>query len=278
MSVRQPAVAGSFYPGAAVELGRSVDILLHRAEGAEFPSVMPPKALIVPHAGYIYSGPTAAIGYATLEPIRSVITRVVLLGPAHYVGFRGLALSSADAFATPLGRVPIDHEAQTHLRHLPQVVTSDEAHAPEHSLEVQLPFLQRVLDDFTLVPIVVGDAPPTQVAAVLEACWGGPETLLLISSDLSHYLSHDTANALDAATIDTILTLDWPLPDRSACGARPINGLMVAAGTHNLRPTLLDHRTSGDTAGDRNRVVGYASIAFADASSDPGEGGESHGR
>ncbi|MGB7963499.1 MAG: AmmeMemoRadiSam system protein B [Propionicimonas sp.] len=264
-TVRQPAVAGQFYPGHAADLERSVDSLLDQARDATPAEAgAPPKALIVPHAGYIYSGPTAARGYVLLEPARSLIRRVVLLGPAHYVGFSGLAVSPADAFATPLGAVPLDHVVTEALLRLPHVIDSDQAHAPEHSLEVQLPFLQRVLEEFTLVPVVVGAATPLQVAAVIEACWGGPETLLLISSDLSHYLPYEAAEAMDSDTVRRVLELNWPLPDRRACGARAVNGLLVAAQDHQLRPELVDRRNSGDTAGDRDRVVGYASIAFSE--------------
>lgn len=260
--VRQPAVAGQFYPGRAAQLERGVDDLLDRArDHAAGPQRTPPKALIVPHAGYQYSGPTAAAGYALLDPARDSIRRVVLLGPAHYVGFRGLALSTADAFATPLGTVPLEPRPELPLG-LPPVIESDRAHAPEHSLEVQLPFLQRVLTDFALLPVVVGEATPQQVAAVIDACWGGPETLLLISSDLSHYLPYDEAEAVDQDTVRRILRLNWPLPEGSACGSRAVNGLLVAAAEHSLMPELVDRRNSGDTAGDRARVVGYASISF----------------
>ncbi|HSN44675.1 MAG TPA: AmmeMemoRadiSam system protein B, partial [Propionibacteriaceae bacterium] len=228
-------------------------------EATELP---PPKALIVPHAGYIYSGLTAAFVYALLEPIRAQIRRVALLGPAHYVAFSGVALSPAEAFMTPMGRVPLDRALESSLLALPQVLESAQAHAPEHSLEVQLPFLQRVLDDFTLVPLVIGNASTHEVAAVIEACWGGPETLVLISSDLSHYLPYATAQAMDADTVRRILDLNWPLLEQTACGARGVNAMMVAATSHQLRPTLIDFRNSGDTGGDRDRVVGYASIAF----------------
>lgn len=261
-TVRPPAVAGSFYPRQAAALREQVDRLLLQARDAIASPPPRPKALIVPHAGYIYSGPTAAAGYVMLDaaPPR----RVVLLGPAHYVGFAGLALSSADAFETPLGEVEIDHEAVDVLASsgLPQVFTSDGAHAPEHSLEVQLPFLQRVLGDFTLVPVVVGDAAAQEVRILLDACWGGDDTVVVISSDLSHYLPYDDARIVDADTVRRILQLRYPLREGSACGLRGINGLLAAAPGHGLRPRLVDQRNSGDTAGDRNRVVGYASIAF----------------
>ncbi|MFZ1384863.1 MAG: AmmeMemoRadiSam system protein B [Propionicimonas sp.] len=268
MTVRQPAVSGRFYPGRAATLEHEVDGLLSQARGAMRAPAPRPKALIVPHAGYIYSGFTAACGYVHLEPWRSSIQRVVLLGPAHYVGFSGLALSGADAFDTPLGPVRLDRDTAEALSRLPQVIESDSAHAPEHSLEVQLPFLQRVLAEFRLVPLVVGDATPPQVAAVIDACWGGPETLLLISSDLSHYLPYEAAVSLDVDTVRRILDLEGPLPDRRACGARGINGLLVAAREHQLSPTLVDRRNSGDTAGDRDRVVGYAAISFSEAGDD----------
>lgn len=261
--VRQPAVAGRFYPGRAPELKRTVDVLLDDARRDSTAAGPPPKALIVPHAGYIYSGPTAALGYVRLEPSRETIQRVVLLGPAHYVAFTGLALPEADAFATPLGEVRLDPRAAELTESLPQVIRYDQAHAPEHSLEVQLPFIQRVLGDVEVLPLVVGDAAPEQVAEVLEACWGGPETLVLISSDLSHYLAYDVARERDAVTVRHILDCDWPVGDRSACGSRGINGLLVAAPRHGLRPELVDYRNSGDTAGDRARVVGYASVSFA---------------
>ena len=262
-TIRQPAVAGRFYPGRAHELQASVDGLLADARRQTTPLPECPKALIVPHAGYIYSGPSAARGYALLDPFAASIRRVVLLGPAHHVWFAGLALPDDDAFATPLGEVSIERTVADRLSALPGVIHSDAAHAPEHSLEVQLPFLQRVLDEFTLVPLVVGDAGAELVASVLEESWGGPETLLLISSDLSHYLSYDQARSTDADTIARILALAWPLPDRSACGARGINGLLLAARDHNLVPTLVDARNSGDTAGDSSRVVGYASVSFS---------------
>lgn len=262
-TIRQPAVAGRFYPGRAHELQASVDGLLADARRQTTPLPECPKALIVPHAGYVYSGPSAARGYALLDPFAASIRRVVLLGPAHHVWLAGLALPDDDAFATPLGEVSIERTVADRLSALPGVIHSDDAHAPEHSLEVQLPFLQRVLDEFTLVPLVVGDAGAELVASVLEEAWGGPETLLLISSDLSHYLSYDQARSTDADTIARILALAWPLPDRSACGARGINGLLLAARDHNLVPTLVDARNSGDTAGDPSRVVGYASVSFS---------------
>lgn len=261
-TVRPPAVAGTFYPGNRDALASMVARLLSEAR-AELPApeaAAVPKALICPHAGYIYSGPTAARGYVRLEPARDTIRRVVLLGPVHHVPIRGLALPGAAALRTPLGDVPV--EVPEVLGTLRQVGTDVEAHRWEHSLEVQLPFLQTVLAEFTVVPLVVGQVTPSAVAEVLEALWGGPETLVVVSSDLSHYLRYAAANGVDVATVARILALEGPLESRQACGASPANGLLEYAAAHGLRPVLYDRRTSGDTAGDKDRVVGYASIGF----------------
>jgi AmmeMemoRadiSam system protein B len=259
-AIRPPAVAGSFYPGQRDELSRTVDSLLSAAPAAVTPT---PKALIVPHAGYIYSGPVAASAYAQLKPAADRITRVILLGPVHRVPVQGLALPGTDSYATPLGAVPVDTHAAAAIAHLPQVVTSQRAHALEHSLEVHLPFLQRILTAFSILPLAVGDATPGDVAEVIEILWGGDETLFLISSDLSHYLPYAEARARDRATSDAILALTRrPLRHDQACGGTPINGLLLAAQHHGLHPRLLDLRNSGDTAGDRDRVVGYGAFAF----------------
>jgi AmmeMemoRadiSam system protein B len=226
-----------------------------------------PKAMIVPHAGYVYSGPIAATAYARLAAARDVIMRVVLFGPAHRVAVRGLALPQTRAFETPFGAVEIDQNAVDALTDLPFVVRSDHVHALEHSLEVQLPFLQRALAKFTLVPFAVGHATPDQVAQVMERLWGGPETLILVSSDLSHYHPYRDAVAIDRITAERVLALQPSLDHEQACGATPINGLLQVAPTHGLTPALLDLRNSGDTAGDRSRVVGYASFAFTEAQS-----------
>jgi hypothetical protein len=230
------------------------------------PAVTPPKALIVPHAGYIYSGSTAAQGYAQLAAVRQTIRRVVLLGPVHRVPVRGLALPGADYFATPLGEIEIDQDAVAAIGALRQVVVSPAAHAQEHSLEVQLPFLQLMLDDFKLLPLAVGDATPSEVAQVLDVLWGGDETLIVISSDLSHFLPYASAQAIDNETVQSILQLQTNLNHQQACGATPVNGLLLAARQHHLQPHLLGLCNSGDTAGDQNRVVGYAALAFT-----PGE-------
>lgn len=262
--VRQAAVAGTFYPGQKQTLADSVNTLLDANRPAETEACLSPKAIIVPHAGYIYSGPTAAAAYARLAAVRDTIKRVILLGPVHRVAVRGLALPGADAFATPLGEIQIDQAAAVSIENLPQIVVSADAHAAEHSLEVQLPFLQSVLEDFKLVPLVIGDAAPEEVAEVLDILWGGAETLLVISSDLSHFLPYQSAQAVDSQTVQNILGLQHTLSHEQACGGTPVNGLLLAAKKHKLRPQLLDLRNSGDTAGDKNRVVGYASFAFTE--------------
>lgn len=259
-TIRPPAVAGSFYPADPAVLAAQIDTLLDAAQ----PTAAPPKALVLPHAGYVYSGPVAATGYATLRARREPVTRVVLLGPAHRVPVNGLATSSADAWSTPLGEVPIDADARAAACALPGVAVDDAAHAQEHSLEVHVPFLQRVLGEgFALVPFVVGRAEPDTVAAVLDALWGGPETLILASSDLSHYLDHATATMRDRHTASVIVHgRVAELGPNDACGAYPVRGLLVAASRHGLSTTLLDLRNSGDTAGSRDRVVGYGAFAL----------------
>ncbi len=259
--IRPAAVAGTFYPGAARELAREV---AHLISGVQRPPLArrAPKAIIAPHAGYIYSGPVAASVYALLEPAREQIRRVVLLGPTHRVAIRGLALPGAEGFATPLDVVEIDRTAVAALRGLPQVTVSGTAHALEHSLEVHLPFLQTVLERFTLVPLAVGDAEPEEVAEVLDVLWGGPETLIVISSDLSHYLTYRQAQAIDQATANAIVGLSAGITHEQACGATPVTGLTLAARQYGLRPQLVDLRNSGDTAGDKTRVVGYGAFAF----------------
>lgn len=259
MKLRSPAVAGMFYPGNPSVLRATVDELL---AGVSASCPRQPKALIVPHAGYIYSGSTAAAAYAALAPWAATIRRVVLLGPTHRVAVDGLALPESEAFATPLGTVPIDAEAVAAVADLPQVVMSERVHAPEHSLEVHLPFLQRVLGEFTVVPLAVGNASPEAVAEVLERLWGGPETLIVVSSDLSHYLPYAKAQEVDGNTCRHILQLDTHIHPEQACGAYPVNGLLLTARRRGLHPQLLACCNSGDTAGDRQRVVGYAAFAF----------------
>jgi MEMO1 family protein len=260
-SVRPPAVAGTFYPGEQRELAQCLARMLGAA-AHDAPSREMPKAIIAPHAGYIYSGPIAASVYALLVPARGSITRVVLLGPSHRVAVRGLALPAAGAYATPLGAVEIDRAAVAALRGLPQVTVSDQAHALEHSLEVHVPFLQTMLGKFTLVPLAVGEATASEVAEVLDALWGGPETLIVVSSDLSHYLPYGDAQAVDRTTAQAILALSTEISHGQACGATPVTGLTFTARRRGLKPELIDLRNSGDTAGDKNRVVGYGAFAF----------------
>ena len=261
--MRRPAVAGSFYPGDPRALERTVREQLAAAPGPP-PEAAPPKALIVPHAGYVYSGPVAASAYARLRPLAGRVARVVLLGPSHHVPLRGFAVPDAEVFATPLGEVELDAEGIAAALALAPVRRLGAAHAWEHSLEVQLPFLQIALGAFRLVPIAVGDARDDEVALVLDALWGGDETLVVVSSDLSHYHDYATARRLDAATSDAILALrPAALGPDSACGRVPVRGLLVAARRRGLHPALLDLRNSGDTAGPRDRVVGYGAYAFA---------------
>lgn len=268
LRTRAAAVAGLFYPADRDELAQTLCSLLQAADSSQ--SAAAPKAIIAPHAGYIYSGPIAASAYALLGPARSRIRRVVLLGPAHHVAVAGLALPDAAWLETPLGAVAVDADAVAAIRHLPQVTVSAAAHAREHSLEVHLPFLQSVLEEFTLVPLAVGRADPHAVAEVLDILWGGPETLIVVSSDLSHYLPYREARAGDERTAQNILACSTDITHEQACGATPLAGLAVAVRRHGLAPRLLDLRNSGDTAGDRRRVVGYGAFAFFEG---PGHAG-----
>jgi AmmeMemoRadiSam system protein B len=261
VTVRPAAVAGSFYPGEAQSLAAEVTSLLGEAAGRTG-SQPPPKAIIAPHAGYVYSGPIAASIYARLAPLRGVVRRVVLIGPAHRVWIRGLALPGATAFASPLGEVEIDAGAVAAVSSLPQVTVRGDAHALEHCLEVQLPFLQSVLGPFRLVPLVVGEATPAEVAEVLDALWGGEETLVVVSSDLSHYLDYRTAREVDGETARAIRALEPLRSHDQACGATAINGLIELAHRRRMEVEQVDLRNSGDTAGGRGRVVGYGAFAF----------------
>lgn len=251
--VRPAAVAGYFYPDDPKLLGNLVGKWLTSPS-----EPTPPKAIIVPHAGYVYSGEVAASAYAKLSGLTDSINRIVLLGPAHRVYVDGLALSSADEFATPLGTIPIDRQASERLLQLPQVSINDAAHKQEHSLEVHLPFLQTLFRDFKLIPLVVGDALPESVAEVLELLWGGDETLIVISSDLSHFHDYDTARMIDGETARSIEALtDIPIRPEQACGCMPLNGLLTVARRKHMKIVNYDLKNSGDTAGDRQRVVGY---------------------
>ena len=259
--IRRPAVAGTFYPGDPRQLATDVDELLDDVGQFE-PRLGYPKALIVPHAGYIYSGPVAAAAYDELAPARGIVKRVVLLGPVHRVPVRGLALPASDGFETPLGRVPVDAGARAAMAGLRQVVTSDPAHAMEHSLEVQLPFLQKMLGEFALVPLAVGSASVTEVAEAVERLWGGEETVIVISTDLSHYHSYDEARAIDGRTLARIASYATDLGHDEACGATPLNGMLHLARAKGLSIRQLAANNSGDTAGGKGRVVGYSAFAL----------------
>jgi AmmeMemoRadiSam system protein B len=265
-SRRRAAVAGTFYPAAPAALRRAIAGYLAEASARVPAAQTAPKALIVPHAGYIYSGPIAASAYNRLAAAGSAqqITRVVMLGPAHRVRVAGLAASSAESFATPLGDVPVDQEALASLGDLEQVTVLDEAHRNEHCLEVQLPFLQVALEGaFSIVPLLVGRASADQVREVLDRLWGGDETLIVVTSDLSHYHDYETARTLDSAAAAAIVALrPDDLGDDQACGRIPIRGLLSTALAHGLSAENVDLRSSGDTGGDRSRVVGYGAFVL----------------
>lgn len=266
--IRPSAVAGMFYPADPVQLMHQLDACW--ADAKLHPDLGIPKAIIAPHAGYAYSGAVAASAYDLLKPAKGRITRVVLLGPSHRVAFRGMAISSAQSWASPLGPVPLDRAAIANvIGRIPMVGELEQAHAQEHSLEVHLPFLQRMLGDFQLVPVVVGEAAPEQVAALLDALWGGPETLIVISTDLSHYLDHPTCQELDARTATAIETLDSASLGRDqACGRMPLGGLLLTAKRRGLGIVTLDVRNSGDTAGPKDKVVGYGAWAVFEPAAD----------
>lgn len=259
MKIRDAAVAGLFYESDGDRLQQHIGELLREAKQ---PALSAPQALIVPHAGYIYSGQTAASAYRQLEPLKERIKRVVLFGPAHRVYLEGMAVPSVDAFATPLGQVALDKQSLELARTLPDVCVSDEAHLAEHSLEVQLPFLQNILQDFSLVPIVVGRCEADKVATVMDALWGGPETLVVVSTDLSHFHAYEEALQLDGLTCDRLLAKETSLVGTQACGAYALNGLMNSCHVKDLQVELLEYCNSGDTAGDRKRVVGYGAFVL----------------
>jgi MEMO1 family protein len=264
-AVRPPAVAGQFYPADPEELRTEVAGFLAAAKPA--PDKIP-KAIIAPHAGYMYSGPIAGSAYASLARGRNRFKRIVLLGPSHFVAFRGLAASSATAFQTPLGSVPVDEEALARICKLPQVTTLEAAHRNEHSLEVHLPFLQIALGEFKLVPLVAGDATAEQIGGVLNELWGGDETCIVVSSDLSHHHDYAIAQQTDQTTAHLIESLNWrDLDGDQACGCRPIGGLLWSAKARGLRCCAVDLRNSGDTSGRRDRVVGYGAFVFTANSS-----------
>lgn len=262
MNVRTPSVAGSFYPGDERSIHAMLDEQL--ADAREQSKVtIDPKAMIVPHAGWIYSGPIAASAYVLLENRRETIDRVVLLGPSHFLPFDGIALPSVDAFATPLGMIPLDRTTASTLADLDFVSIRDSPHSREHSLEVQLPFLQKILEAFELVPLAVSDATPAQVGEVIDRLWGDERTLILISSDLSHYQDYERARRIDentARAIDELSRED--IDPNEACGCRPINGMIHTARRRRMKCTRLDLRNSGDTAGPSDQVVGYGAWAL----------------
>jgi MEMO1 family protein len=265
--VRPPTCAGRFYPADPAALRRMVNDFLRLAREPEGPR---PKAIIAPHAGYVYSGAVAASAYVHLQRDREAIHRIILLGPSHHAPFHGLATSSADAFATPLGEVGLDLPSIARIESMVQVKRCDAAHEPEHCLEVQLPFLQVTLADFAVVPLLVGEATVEEVGEVLEALWGDPGTRIVVSSDLSHYHRYQIARSLDEATALAIEALEWErLEDDQACGCRPIRGLLRQAREHGLRARMVDLRNSGDTAGPRDRVVGYGAFVFSPLGSGP---------
>ncbi len=268
-TIRPAAVAGAFYPAEPAALAAAVDGYL-RATGATAKAGRPPKALIAPHAGYVYSGPVAASAYRLVAPLRGRVRRVVLAGPVHRVPVRGACVPRASAFATPLGEVRLDREMLARLEALPFVVADDRPHALEHSLEVHLPFLQRALGDVALVPVLVGGATPEEAALLLETAWGGEETLVVVSSDLSHFLPQSLARERDGHTAEAIVALRGGLEGDEACGCAPVNGLLALARRRGLRAELVDLRNSGDTAGGRQQVVGYGAFAFRETESGHG--------
>ncbi|HSN29364.1 MAG TPA: AmmeMemoRadiSam system protein B [Kofleriaceae bacterium] len=249
--VRPAAVAGTFYPAAAEVLDAQVSKLLAAAKAPAGPC---PKALIVPHAGYIYSGPIAASAFARIAPYGDRITRVVLIGPAHRVFVNGLAATGADKLRTPLGDIDVEQ--------VPGIHVNPAAHAREHSLEVMLPFLQKVCPNARVIALCGSRARPEDVGTLLAEHWGGPETLILISSDLSHYLPYAEGREVDQQTAEQILALDATIEGEHACGSIGINGLLWLAKKKQMRAELVDLRSSGDTAGDKAEVVGYGAFAF----------------
>lgn len=255
MTIRTPAVAGMFYSDDPDQLWSDISYYLQHAEASTKPT---PKAIIVPHAGYIYSGPIAASAYKQLQSAKYKIKQVILLGPSHRVALNGIATPNADYFSTPLGNIKINQTLCAKAESLDFVHKNPLAHAQEHSLEVQLPFLQSVLSDFELTPLVVGDCEPDHVAQLLDLLWGGDDTLIVISSDLSHYHNYTVAQQLDQKTSRAIENCQpEKISYEDACGRSPLNGLLTLAIKKHLEIETVDLRNSGDTAGDKQRVVGY---------------------
>ncbi|MDH4263400.1 MAG: AmmeMemoRadiSam system protein B [Spirochaetia bacterium] len=260
MQTRKAAVSGLFYPQNQIELKDLVNHLILSAASFQYH----PKAILVPHAGFIYSGPIAATAYGLLRKMSQTIKRIILLGPSHRVYVRGIALSSANYFETPLGKIEVDSKLRDKITGKQGITINDEAHQYEHSLEVQLPFLQVVLDQkIKILPAVTNDASNFEIENFLELVWGSEETIIIISSDLSHFLNYDAAKQKDQKTVESIINYDIDhISDDSACGSTALNGFLTAAKNKKLVPTLLDLRNSGDTGIEKNRVVGYASICF----------------
>ena len=274
MNVRPAAVAGSFYPADPKRLREMVQGYLAEqitepvvASASQSRASLPtmPKAIIAPHAGYVYSGSIAGSAYRQVAALAGQVERVIMLGPAHTLAIQGAATTSAHIFQTPLGDVAIDSEALKQVQMLPQVQVLDAAHVREHGLEVQLPFLQETIGQFSLAPFVVGLSNPEAVYELIDTLWGGAETLIVISSDLSHFLDYEAAQQLDEATCAAIEQLQpEAIAREGACGRRPIQGLLLAAKKRDLSVTTLDLRNSGDTAGSKERVVGYGAWAFGE--------------
>lgn len=260
MKIRKEAVAGTFYPEGTIELETLITTLLHEKD---LPDIPPPKAIIVPHAGYVFSGSIAASAYRKIKSFSSLIKKVVILGPSHRVSFNGIALSSDEQWATPLGNVEVDQETCCELKTIDFINYNDAAHKEEHSIEVQLPFLQKTLNDFTIIPLLSCQTSLKEAVYTLEKVWGDEETLIIISSDLSHFLNYDDCRKKDHETVNAIENFDYDkLKNDDACGLIPISALLAVAKQKKMKMETLDVRCSGDTAGRRDSVVGYASFGF----------------
>jgi len=263
-TIRTAAVAGSFYPADASTLRSLINNLLDDITETTTAPDQQLRALIVPHAGYLYSGPVAATAYHQLARQCQHIQRIALLGPSHHVYLQCIAAPQADWFATPLGHIKVDQEGLRQLmEQFPRIQFRPDAHVPEHCLEVQLPFLQQTLESFSILPLLIGDIDPGTLLPILERLTDDPQTLVIVSSDLSHYLEYAAAGRLDQATARAIVNLQWvDIKPRQACGATAIQGLLHWAQQLRLQAKILDVRNSGDTSEPRDRVVGYGSFAF----------------
>lgn len=256
--IKKPAVAGAFYPDEPDILNNMVEHLFDAITWAG----SSPKAIIAPHAGYIYSGIAAACAYQCLE-MMPYIKNIILVGPSHYIAFNGVAYSDYDTFITPLGELFVNTNLIQQIAKLPATQHFNDAFSREHCLEVQFPFLQKKLNEFTIVPLLVSGANKQTVASVLEALWGDKETLVIISSDLSHYHDYLTAQQLDSETSQAIVNLDADnIKEDSACGRIAIRGLLHLAKQKKMQAKKILQINSGDTAGDKQRVVGYGAYHF----------------